>query len=277
MTLEITKEQFEKHVPVATSPNDKVFNMVAGRFDEAMAEVERIYLGKDLAADIGSEPLLKAIVTRYVCKRAFLNSMASLDVTLTATGFGVVSNQQLTPASRQRVEAVKAETEEGIWRTGNDMLDELVWKEGWYRTHQARSLIKSPIYSPYVLLRSCGIKVESSAEWKQTAKTISDATAELTRRMGKKTMDVLLDMARQGDTLRSPYEDYDELLGTSRRYIAAAIEGQDKKQRQMLADIIETLEGDLETFQYYKDSKAYKVNHADTFENSHESPASVFC
>ena len=39
MTLEITKEKFERYVPVATSPNDRVFNMVAGRFDEATAEV----------------------------------------------------------------------------------------------------------------------------------------------------------------------------------------------------------------------------------------------
>lgn len=277
MTLEITKEKFERYVPVATSPNDRVFNMVAGRFDEATAEVERVYLGKELAEKIDENALLKEIAIRYVCKRAFLDSMASLDVTLTATGFGVVSNQQLTPASRQRVEAVKAETEEGIWRTGSDMLGELVWCEGWYRTQQARSLIKSPIYSPHVLLRSCGIKVETSGEWKQTAKTVSDATAELTRRMGKKTMDMLLDMTRQGDTLRTPYEDYDELLGLSRKYIAAAIEGQDKKQRQTLADIIETLDGDLETFRYYKDSKAYNVNHAETFENDHESPASVFC
>lgn len=277
MTLEITKQQFEKHVPVAKSPNDSVFNMVATRFDEAATELERVYLGKTLADGIESLPLLKSIAIRYVCKAAFIKTIASLDVTLTATGFGVVGNQQLTPASRQRVDAVKTEETEALWRTANDMMDELVWQEQWYRTHQARSLIKSPIYSPYVLQRSCGIKVETSAEWKQTEKTISEATAELTRRMGKKTMDTLLDMARQGDSQRLEYEDYDELLGMSRKYIAAAIEGRPAPQRQWLAEIISTLEGDLETYQYYKNSKAYELNHADKFENNHESPASVFC
>lgn len=48
----------------------------------------------------------KAIVRRIVVLHAFHNAVPSLDLVLTPNGFGVVSNQNVAPASRERVKAL---------------------------------------------------------------------------------------------------------------------------------------------------------------------------
>lgn len=50
---------------------------------------------------------MKAIVKRIVVIHAFHNAVPSLDLVLTPNGFGVVSNQNIAPASRDRVQALR--------------------------------------------------------------------------------------------------------------------------------------------------------------------------
>ena len=52
--------------------------------------------------DYPNQPLLEA----YVYKNAAAESIPSLDLILTDSGFAVVSNQNLAPASRERVSAL---------------------------------------------------------------------------------------------------------------------------------------------------------------------------
>ena len=54
-------------------------------------------------SDLDDEAITAQAV-RYVCLRAFYDATPALDLVLTPTGFGVVSNQTIAPASKERVE-----------------------------------------------------------------------------------------------------------------------------------------------------------------------------
>lgn len=74
---------------------------------------------------------------------AFIRAIPSLDLVLTPNGFGVVSNQNVAPASKDRVAALTASME----RTRDDALDIMLQyirgRDAWATTEQARWFAKT--------------------------------------------------------------------------------------------------------------------------------------
>ena len=110
MNLEITRNDFEEAIPVATTKNNDIFEMIETYIKTAIYEVAEKILGEAgvNAVNEGKNKMLVRFVKQLVCYDAFLPHFRSLDLVLTATGFGVVSTQDLTPASKARVDALKS-------------------------------------------------------------------------------------------------------------------------------------------------------------------------
>ena len=78
-------------------------------------------------------PLKKAIV----CE-AYKNAIPSLDLVLTPNGFGIVSNQNVAPASKERVERLLASLEQERDRNIEQLLLRLPTIEGWEQSEQGK-------------------------------------------------------------------------------------------------------------------------------------------
>ena len=78
-------------------------------------------------------PLEKAIV----CE-AYKNAIPSLDLVLTPNGFGIVSNQNVAPASKERVERLLASLEAERDRNIEQLLLRLPTIEGWEQSEQGK-------------------------------------------------------------------------------------------------------------------------------------------
>lgn len=99
--VEIDKNTFERVVPAFKTPTGEVFKKVERFVKEAAAEWDSVMVeGAKLSAVI--EEKLKVAI----CSRAAYNAMPHLDLVLTPTGFGIVSNQNTAPASKERVGGV---------------------------------------------------------------------------------------------------------------------------------------------------------------------------
>lgn len=123
-------------------------------------------------------------VAMLITAEAMRLAIPSLDVVLTPNGFGIVSNQNVVPASKERVERLI-----NSMRTGRDLyidylLDSLSVREDWHQTKQrdwfCQTLLQSPravvlgVYGP----EWTGDRWEAFLELRGRARNIEAAIAE---------------------------------------------------------------------------------------------------
>lgn len=142
----IDKVDFERALPVGASSHEEVYLSVQGAIGEQLVCSTESLLGeageKMVDAAENDSPLV-LFFKKYVCLSAFLSVLRQLDLVLTPTGFGIVSNDNLSPASKQRVDAL-----DGLLRTERmkalSMTVNLLRSEDWGKTDQAKR------YVPYL-------------------------------------------------------------------------------------------------------------------------------
>ena len=140
-TVEGEPSLFEKLTPfLETSEDwakqhfvpDDLFELIAE--SSASAETEAEADNSTVAALC--LPLEKAIV----CE-AYKNAIPSLDLVLTPNGFGIVSNQNVAPASKERVERLLASLEQERDRNIEKLLLRLPTVEGWEQSAQGKYFV----------------------------------------------------------------------------------------------------------------------------------------
>lgn len=100
----ITKSYFEQLVPAFRDCEDDIFASIAHYIEHvAQCVREEFSLTEEQIASASARQHLAPRYEAYVCRRAAYEALPHLDLILTANGFAVASNQNLTPASRQRV------------------------------------------------------------------------------------------------------------------------------------------------------------------------------
>lgn len=121
--IEIDKNTFERVVPAFKTPTGEVFKKVERFVTEAAAEWDSVMVeGAKLSAVI--EEKLKVAI----CSRAAYNAMPHLDLVLTPTGFGIVSNQNTAPASKERVGALREQLRIDASEMEDDVMEYLAWQ-----------------------------------------------------------------------------------------------------------------------------------------------------
>ena len=100
--ITIDQQTFEKYVPAFASAESYTFDRMSPYVDVMLRAVE----GREVNTSDDMPETLRSVVERYVCLAAARKAVPQLDLILTANGFGVVSNQNVAPASRERVNAL---------------------------------------------------------------------------------------------------------------------------------------------------------------------------
>lgn len=270
--MEITKNEFENFVSVATSAHVEVYEKVEPQFAAAYDECKASVLG-DVgtdAAESGEHEQLTNDVKRWVCLQAFLAVFRQLDLVLTPTGFGVVSTNQMAPASKQRVDALVGHLRDGVLIAHGRLLSSLCKIEGWGATGQAMENIDN-LFFDFRLLQKMQGPAASHLDWQAAQRLIGEADEHLRLKLSNQYMDALIEHVRCGTVTVDDHP----IIFQCRHIINLWIAGDQEAVKLKMRRLLNTLDADLEKYSIYAEF-GYPVNHHETFQNTKDAPAYIF-
>lgn len=277
MNLEITKKDFDQAVPAAKEPKGKIFEGLQGAIEVQKYFIETELLGSpgvtvvDTGEDAAAERL-RRFVKQLVCVGAFVNGMRSLDLVLTATGFGVVSTQDTVPASKMRVDALDGELRRKERLLRSFVTAELFRVEGWNETEQCKSTVQTLFWSFSLLQSVAGISNPKPEDWDINVHAMLAADRYLRRHIGEEYMDELMRQLTSG----SLTNENSLVAVVCQRFIGAWIVNDHMLKAELYTRLINLMEADLSKYPAYANSNAYKLNHFTPYENHAEDSAFHF-
>lgn len=278
MIKTITKSEFERVLPVGMSSNDNVFEMVLPEVENQLSIFNAGLLG-DVGAKMidaaGTDGILYYNYIRMVVSAAFVAVMRQLDLVLTPTGFGVVSNDNVSPASKQRVDALEGQLRKSEYVSRAIVLM-LLRSEEWGETQQAVANIPYMFdeYDFFVIQRN---RMSGDVdEWLKIQQLIRDADRHLRMKISDSQMDVLMSAYRKSGDYMSDYQSI--IFYIKYFYYDWCFGSQTDAMGYPLRKIISTMENPdaAELYGNYLKSEAYKLNHHETIKNTKDSSAFFF-
>lgn len=270
----IDQQTFEKYVPAFASADSSTFERMLPYIETMTRAVEE----REVKTDGLAEPLLSAI-ERYVCVAAARKAAPQLDLVLTANGFGVVSNQNVAPASRDRVNALIERLRIDESEAFDMLLTELL-KTDWSKSATAESYITSLLYMPS-LMRRYGIKDEEGREvyyqeWQQLQNELAVAEEKVRMLISPELFDKLIEVQRIPAT-EHPHE-YNIVLEQARKAVAAHISARryPSAPKALCHRLLDTIKRYAEALTEYNTSSTYQAHNTQPYENRKEDGAYFF-
>ena len=272
ITTVITKDQFEQAIPAAKEPRGTIFAKLERKINSAIEDIIEDNLGAKGNEVLQSDPngRLAITVMQLASVDVFLHEMRNLDLVLTNTGFGVVSTNDTAPASKLRVDALDGELRVK-WLTLHDEMLKLCFAiEGWYQ--QGLVVIDSLFCFFGFLKKYAGYQAPISKDWEDVMSVVLATDRWIREKISDEFMDELIaEMATctLNDANRG-------IVHQVRRIIGVAIKGDRQTQYEYLRRLMNTLEGDIDSFPTYAGSLAFEVNHFKPYENKKDDSAFHF-
>lgn len=273
MKIQISKDDFEQSILAATSSHSEVFESVEKHFEESYLRLSRQILG-----EVGEEALetsdeLREAVIKTVCLDAFLSVVRHLDLVLTPTGFGVVANNEVSPASSSRVEALIEQCRVALIVAQDRVMSHLTVVSGWGSTLQAKQGIQTVLWSMEGYCYLTRQTSMTSKDWMAKLAAIQEADATLRKLVSDEQMDDIMCLVR-GVREGNEFEGSVRLM-LSRCLIMLANDMLSAYSNER-ARLLRYFDANLDKFPLYANSSAYKANHFKEFQNEKSKPAFVF-
>lgn len=273
MKIQISKDDFEQSILAATSSHSEVFESVEPHFKESYLRLSQQILG-----EVGEEALetsdeLREAVIKAVCLDAFLGVVRHLDLVLTPTGFGVVANNEVTPASAARVEALIEQCHVALIVAQDTVMALLTDVPGWGSTLQAKQGIQTVLWSIEGYCYLTRQTSMTSKDWMSKLAAMQESDATLRKLVSDEQMDDIMCLVR-GVREGNEFEGSLRLM-LSRCLIMLANDMLSAYSNER-ARLLRYLDAHLDKFPLYADSSAYKANHFKEFNNEKSKPAFVF-
>ena len=262
MKITIDKDFFEKTILTATSATADVFDSLCDQIETAALDAVIFFFPVETKAVNLDEELLKE-VKRHICFKAFYNGIPLLDLVLTPTGFGVVSNQNLAPASRDRVDSLRRLIGNCRDESVDRVLEMLPSLKDWGDSIVAQFRIGSLFYTAHQLRDYAGKPDALRSDLHQLAPVIAEAEEIIQSHISKELFKSLLEKTRK-NTLT---DDEIIILHALRRAVGFFINNKLPAFRREIDDVVNVLEDNPPKFPLYKDSSAYKVKHFEHYKN----------
>ena len=145
----MTQAIFESHVPGMADATDEVWRMIEPMCERALQKLSRYPDGGEMAAH----------KERVACLMAAREAIPHLDLAMTPQGFAVVRNENLVPASKDRVDALK-ESLRRSYTTALDALQVEALQHGWGLTEMGKRHIDQLVWQP-TIAQDIGLRVPS--------------------------------------------------------------------------------------------------------------------
>lgn len=273
MKIQISKDDFEQSILAATSSHSEVFESVEKHFKESYLRLSQQILGEVGEAALETSDDLRAAVIKAVCLDAFLGVVRHLDLVLTPTGFGVVANNEVTPASAARVEALIEQCRIALIVAQDTVMALLTDVPGWGSTLQAKQGIQTVLWSIEGYCYLTRQTSMTSKDWMAKLAAMQEADATLRKLVSDEQMDDIMCLVR-GVREGNEFEGSVRLM-LSRCLIMLANDMLSAYSNER-ARLLRYLDEHLDKFTLYADSSAYKANHFKEFNNEKSRPAFVF-
>ena len=262
----ISQPAFEQQVPAFRDSQPHTFEAVLPMMEHFLSvatdqmAVPEYYV---------NQPLLEA----YVYKNAAAESVPSLDLILTDSGFAVVSNQNLAPASRERVTALL----NSLRRQASDARDLLLLdlcNTNWAKSPQCKLVRTTLLWCP-MLARRYGIEIKETDpqnDFLLHLPAIEQASEMATNIIGQPLMDFLI--ANQDEHTGGTA--YALVRENTRKYMAAVVQQNRRATEALRQNLLRMLEREAGDLPQYKESSTYRAAHAKNYENKQEDPTFFF-
>lgn len=265
--IEFSKASLEAYVPALRSATIEVSERVKPFFIQAFQRIASA-LGFAFFGDVESI-ITDATLEQLVYIEAAYRAVSSIDLVATATGFAVVNNQNVAPASAHRVVALR----EDLRMRTSELRDQII-EQLRIVGQVPQGFIRSLFYCPS-LCRTYGITKSDGAlvydeEYIQLLTDIRSAEAQISKKISHELMQALI--ARLYEPEQSPI--YASVTDTIREAVAAIVMGrQTNKYIDNCLAVVNTYADELEE---YKNSATYRAYKNEPYENYEESPAFFF-
>lgn len=273
MELTITKEDFAKVIGTPSTQINNLFAKVQPYFVNVQAALEHEICY--LIADFPAENMIIADETkRFICLMAYFVAIPSIDLVWTDTGFGVVQNNTLAPASRDRVNALRDSIREQAIATKYHLLDELYKIQAFADAQPKTGFVF--LYSQYQQLDGNQL---TAVEFDAKVGAFRDGERKLRMLISRAEMERLCGFARHAFVPAFVISDAQKAairlisqfcIEHERDFCAATL---------YLPEILQIIndEANAADFPLYRESDECKANNAEHYENTADKPTFFFC
>lgn len=276
MEIIIKREDFERAVPAFRSPTPEVWNKVQRYVEGCTANWQAI-----ITTDATLPDHMAATLATAICLRAAYDAVPQMDLVLTPTGFGIVSNQNTAPASRERVDALRLQLRRDACRLEDNVLSYLA-------AHNLMTLHRSRAGSLLWTPSQCTLYGIRTPEGGEVLREEFDAMATALHAASARVVDVISPELYAALVTRqyaadagleldpSPKESaYGEALLMARQLMAAHV-----MHGRGIADhtrhLINYIEAHADQLDEYRLSPTYQARHTTQYENKQTDPSFFF-
>lgn len=265
-----TKEKFESSIATAMDATSEIYDSMTAYLRNAEQWVKSSILGTFLYDKVDS--LEEDIITQLglvVSLRAFIEAIPFIDLVLTPTGFGVVSNTNLAPASKDRVERLQQQSQNVL----DDAVDSLIFslnasksRSEWVKGEAFPGLTDSLIWRAEELRLYAGRPFAHRSTLLELRPQISACEFFISTYISKEYLSELIGKLRENKLSAEDRSIFVHLW----RVMGLYLQGLKKSATQQLYDFVNVMEKNPESFQTYIGSQAYKLKHTPVYENKKE-------
>ena len=277
--MNITCEEFTQCCPAGEVPDSSIFEAIGAQIqlwkDKAreLASPE-IYDGLDrLDADPITEDYDRLVALRrylvgMICSFAFEEAIPQLDLVLTPTGFGIVSNQNVAPASADRVKALEIRMRKQGWRYFEEALDVLRYLGAPKSSKLCASAFQT-LFWKSSHLHVFGIPNPSYGDLREKNPYILTEQPFLIQFISPEQFDAFMEAESSATTTAV------QGIAIQMCRVYFAINGLYARDAQKRA-ILNFMEQHPDEFPEYMNSETYKANHFQRYENQKDDPCFFF-
>ena len=223
------------------------------------------YADSFLALD-ESEPLRLTAVC-VVTHEAMLRAVPSLDLVLTPNGFGIVSNQNVAPASRDRVARLIASLETSRDNSIEQLISYLLREEEWYQS-TIRQWFTATLFPNIDLANLCGF---TEHRWANYLGLRSKAI-DIEQRIAEEFVSPEQLAVFREEVFSMTWDfsltatSHTQIIERLRSVIVSVLQGNNVPV-QSLRDIVDFMRKHEDHFQEFRASRTYKLFEPPIFEN----------
>lgn len=266
----ITRDIFESVCPSAVMPDEMLFNRIRDYIAAAEDVVARI-MG-DQWQNYEDNAALALPAHRVICLHAYLEALPHLDIVLTETGLGVVSNQNVAPASSDRVNRLRKQIQDSRDDAMDDLIDALRGVEAWRPSAPAAHLFSSLVWNARLQLPIMGITEAHRTKLTELRPKITAAEELLMHHISGILHIELCNI----QLANSASAEQNTVINKSLFFIGAYLAGDMAMARFHMAKLVEYLEQHLTDFPTYEASTAHQANTFTPYENKKDDTTYFF-
>jgi len=278
----ITYDDFKECCPAAEMPDAAVFESITSQIETWRDKFRRLAspeifdrLDEPDAAPVGDDydrlTRLRRHIVGAICSLAFWEAIPQLDLVLTPTGFGVVSNQNVAPASAERVKALRTQIRRQGLLYFEEALEELRRLGAPEKSPACARFFRS-IFWKSAHLHVFGIPQPTYDDLVAKLPEINRAQMALAKIISPELMAALI--SAEASASATPLQEI--LMSMLRVLCVYDIGGNPELWRSQRLAVIGFIEEHLDDFPEYRDSNTYQANHLKPYENKAGDPCFFF-